>query len=307
MALLIAAGDRNTARLAAQVSELAPDIEVRNWPDLGDPTQIDFAVLWRQPAGLLASLTALKAVSSLGAGVEHLLADPDLAPGLPVGRLAGPRLASDMAAYVLAQVLWHWKGLDRFSELQKQSQWRPFSPRHLPTIGLLGTGQLGRAAARAFGALDLPVAGWSRSGKGPDGISLHQGAEGLAELANLSDYLVCLLPLTDETRGILNADLFRQMKTDAVLINVGRGEHLVEQDLVAALNAGRPAMAILDVFRTEPLPPDHPFWQHPKIRVTPHCSAITRTDEAAELIVESYRRVLAGGDPIGKVAPELGY
>lgn len=307
MALLIVATDRDTTRLAERVATIAPDVDVRNWPDIGAAEEIEFAVLWRQPAGLLSKLTALKAISSLGAGIEHLLADPDLPSGLPVGRLAGPRLASDMAAYLVAQVLWHWKGLDRFDGLQKQLQWRPFSPRHLPTIGLLGTGQLGQAAARAFQALDLPVIGWSRGAKGPDGVTMHRGPDGLATLAKQSDYLVCLLPLTDETFGILDADLFQQMKTEAVLINVGRGDHLVERDLVTALDAGRPALAILDVFRTEPLPPEHPFWQHPRIRITPHCSAITRTDEAARLIVESYRRVLAGGDPIGKVTPELGY
>ncbi len=307
MAILLAAPDRNISKLSRRVQVLAPELDVRTYPDSGDLSEIVFAVLWKHPPGLLASLSGLKAVTSLGAGVEHLLADPDLPAGLPVGRLVGPRLAADMAAYLIAQVLWHWKGLNRFSELQRQRQWEPYSPHSLPTIGLLGTGQLGRAAARAFQALDLPVAGWSRSGTGPDSVAMHSGPDGLVELAEQSDYLICLLPLTERTRGILNADLFRTMKPEAVLINVGRGEHLIESDLIPALNAGRPALAILDVFQTEPLPADHPFWKHPKIRITPHCSAITRTDEAAELIIKSYRRVLAGGDPPGKVTRKLGY
>lgn len=307
MALLICAGDRDTRRLATQVASLAPDIEVQNWPELGDPQQIDFAVLWRHPPGLLKSMTGLKAVSSMGAGVEHLLADPDLPTGLPVGRLAGPRLASDMAAYIVAQVLWHWRGLDRFHEQQASAEWRPWAPRRVPTIGLLGTGQLGQAAARAFQALDLPVAGWSRSGLGPDGVAMHSGPAGLQTLASEADYLVCLLPLTADTRGILDHNLFEQMKPDAVLINVGRGQHLTEADLIPALEAGRPGLAILDVFDQEPLPAGHPFWAHSKIRITPHCSAITRTEEAAELILASYRRVLAGQPPLGQVDRELGY
>jgi len=307
MAILLAAPDRNISKLSRRVQKLAPDLDVRTFPDSGKLDEIDFAVLWKHPPGLLDCLTGLRAVSSLGAGVEHLLADPDLPAELPVGRLAGPRLAADMAAYLVAQVLWHWKGLDRFTALQRQAQWQPYSPRLLPTIGLLGTGQLGRAAARAFQALDLPVAGWSRSGSGPDGVAMHSGSDGLAELTENSDYLICLLPLTENTCGILNADLFRAMKPGAVVINVGRGEHLVEADLIPALDAGRPALAILDVFQTEPLPANHPFWTHAKIRVTPHCSAITRTDEAAELIIESYRRILAGGDPSGMVARKLGY
>lgn len=307
MALLIVATDRDTTRLAEQVTRLAPDIDVRNWPDIGQREDIEFAVLWRQPHGLVASLPALKAVSSLGAGVEHVLADPELPQALPVGRLAGPRLASDMAAFLVAQVLWHWKGLDRYAGLQREKQWKPWSPRSLPTIGLLGTGQLGCAAARAFQALDLPVTGWSRSGTGPTSVSMHCGDQGLRDLAATADYLICLLPLTDQTRNMLDRKLFEAMKPEAVLINVGRGEHLVEEDLLRALDDEQLALAILDVFRTEPLPQHHPFWTHPKVRITPHCSAITRTDEAAELIVESYRRVQAGREPLGIVRRELGY
>lgn len=308
MALLIVATDRDTTRLAERVAALAPDIEVRVWPDTGRCEEIEFAVLWRQPPGLLAHLPGLKAVSSLGAGVEHVLADPDLPADLPVGRLAGPRLASDMAAYLVAQVLWHWKGLDRYASLQREKAWQPWSPRNLPTIGLLGTGQLGRAAAGAFRALDLPVAGWSRSGRGPtEALRMYRGRQGLNELAASADYLVCLLPLTEQTRGILDASLFQAMKSDAVLINVGRGEHLVDDDLLQALDDDQLGLAILDVFSTEPLPETHPFWTHPKIRITPHCSAITRTEEAAKLIVDSYRRVLAGQPPLGQVQPDRGY
>ncbi|MGY6630215.1 MAG: 2-hydroxyacid dehydrogenase [Wenzhouxiangella sp.] len=307
MALLICASDRDTSRLAARVAAMAPEIDVRNWPDIGQPEDIDFAVLWRQPPGLLAELTGLKAVSSLGAGVEHLVNDADLPAVLPLGRLAGPHLASDMAAYLVAQVLWHWKGLDRFAQQQAERCWKPWTPRHTPTIGLLGFGHLGQACARAFQALDLPVTAWTRRGQPVDGITVHSGTNGLATLAAQADYLICLLPLTDQTRGILNQRLFSAMKPDSVLINVGRGRHLVEDELVTALDQGRPALAILDVFEQEPLPTDHPFWQHPQIRITPHCSAITRSDEAAELIVESYRRVQSGLAPLGLVNRERGY
>ncbi len=307
MALLICASDRDTSRLAARVAAMAPGVNVRNWPDIGQPEDIDFAVLWRQPPGLLPRLTGLKAVSSLGAGVEHLVNDPDLPEHLPLGRLAGPKLASDMAAYLVAQVLWHWKGLDRFAGQQSERRWQPWTPRHTPTIGLLGYGHLGQACARAFQALDLPVTAWTRSGQSIDDTVVHSGASGLATLAAQADYLICLLPLTDQTRGILNQRLFTTMKPDSVLISVGRGPHLIEADLAPALEQRRPALAILDVFDQEPLPADHPFWQHPQIRITPHCSAITRSDEAAELIVESYHRVRKGLPPLGLVKRERGY
>ncbi len=301
MALLVVATDRDCSRLIEQIAERAADIELRLWPDIGCPDDIEFAVVWRHPPGLLAQLPALKAISSLGAGVEQLLSDPELPAELPVGRLSGPRLAADMAAYLSAQVLWHWRGLEYFSGDQRAARWQPRSPRSLPQIGLLGTGQLGRAAAAAFQSLELPVAGWNRSGHGPAGVAMHTGQSGLTELAASADYLICLLPLTSDTRDILDAQLFSTMKPDAVLINVGRGEHLVESDLLAALDQQQLALAILDVFRTEPLPPDHPFWTHPRIHITPHCSAVTRSDEAAELIIESYRRVRAGQPPLGLV------
>ena len=307
MALLICATDRDTSRLAARVAAMAPELDVRNWPDIGQPEDIDFAVLWRQPPGLLGELTGLKAVSSLGAGVEHLVNDPDLPDALPLGRLAGPKLATDMAAYLVAQVLWHWKGLDRLAGQQAEQRWQPWTPRHTPTIGLLGFGHLGRACARALQALDLPVAAWTRHGQSIDGLAVHSGADGLNTLATQADYLICLLPLTEATRGILGQPLFSVMKPGSVLINVGRGQHLVEQDLIPALEQQRPALAILDVFDQEPLPSDHPFWRHPQIRITPHCSAITRSDEAASLIVESYRRVQEGLAPLGLVNRERGY
>ena len=307
MALLICATDRDTRPLAARVAALAPDVEVRNWPDIGAPDDIEFAVLWRHPPGLLRSLGRLKAVSSLGAGVEHLVNEPELADTIPIGRLAGPHLADDMSAYLIAQVLWHWRGLERFGPQQLARQWKPWTPRHTPTIGLLGMGHLGQACARALEALGLPVHGWSRSGQGPETVVMRQGTDGLRQLAAESDYLICLLPLTQDTRGILNAGLFDSMKPGAVLINVGRGQHLVEADLLAALENDRPALAILDVFSSEPLDQKHPFWEHPKIRITPHCSAVTRSSEAAELIVRSYRQVRAGLPPLGTVERERGY
>ncbi len=307
MALLLVATDRDLSALARAITARAPHIETRLWPDLRRPEEIDFAVLWHYPHGLLGSLPALKAISSLGAGVEHLISDPELPRDLPVGRLAGPRLAADMAAYLVAQVLWHWKGLAQFEAHQANGRWKPWSPRGLPLIGLLGTGLLGAAAARAFQALDLPVAGWNRSGRGPGGIDVYSGETGLQALAGRADYLICLLPLTDQTRGILSARLFESMRPTSVLINVGRGDHLVEQDLIRALDQEQLELAILDVFATEPLPHDHPFWRHPKIHITPHCSAITRSKEAAELIIESYARVQAGLPPLGVVDVHQAY
>jgi glyoxylate/hydroxypyruvate reductase len=307
VSLLIAIGDRDTDTLVAAIRAHEEDLDVRVWPELGKPDDIEFAVLWKHPPDLLERLPSLQAVTSYGAGVEHLLNDPALPDQLPVGRLTGPLLASHMAAFLLARVIGHWKGLDRYPKLQREHRWAPWSPVDKPQIGLLGLGRMGSAVARAFQALDFSISGFCRSGEGPTGVKTFSSRQGLLALAAQSDYLICLLPLTDETRGILDAGLFAVMKPGAVLINVGRGDHLVEDDLIPALDAGRPGEVMLDVFSTEPLPHDHPFWDDERIHITPHCASLTSDEEAAGLIVSSYRRVLAGQPPLGVVDRNLGY
>ncbi len=305
MALLLAAPLRDLQPLAASIKQLAPELDVRVWPQTGDPESVEFVVCWQQPPGLLKSLPGLKAACSLGAGVNHLLADPDLPSDLPLGRLAGQRLAADLAAYLVGQVIRDWRQLDRFDALQSVHYWQPFAPERPPMIGLLGYGSMGRKAAQAFSALDFPVLACRR--RPPDKDASPVRFVDLKTLAGESDYLICTLPLTSDTDDILDAGLFAAMKPGSVLINVGRGEHLNENDLLEALGLGRPARAILDVFRAEPLASDHPFWSHQAIRITPHCASLTQTDEAAALIVESYHRVLAGHPPLGVIDRQLGY
>lgn len=307
MALLIAVTDRDPGDLIAGLRARLPDVDIRVWPDCGDPDDVTFVLAWRPPAGLFARLPNLRAVSSLGAGVDGLLAVPDLPAHVALGRVVGPRLAADMAGYLVSVIGGHRHRLDELRAAQRRADWRPAPSRPAPTIGLLGMGALGRRAATAFDALGWTVHAWNRSGDGPDAVTMHRGDRGLDRLAGVSDVLVNLLPLTRETRDILDARLFARMRRDSLLINVGRGEHLVEADLLAALNRNRPARAVLDVFRTEPLPSDHPFWTHPRIRMTPHCAAVTSADEAADIVAESYRRVLRGRAPLGQVDRSTGY
>lgn len=318
MALLIAAPDRDITTLAARVRSQAPDIDLRLWPETGRIEDIDFAVLWKHPPDLLDQLPALRAVSSLGAGIEHLINDPTLPDKLPVGRLSGPRLAADMAGWLVARVIAHWRDFDRFNALQRQQRWEPWAPTRPPRIGLLGTGRMGRAAARAFKALEIPVTGYRRGqNRGLDrgehdddalaDLEIVSGRPALIELAARVDYLICLLPLTPATRSILDAELFAAMSPGSVVANVGRGAQLDEDALLAALGRGRPAAALLDVFADEPPAPGHPFWGHPRISMTPHCSAITSDAEAATLMIESYRRVRSGLPPLGAVDRRSGY
>lgn len=307
MALLIAVTDRHCDELAGMLRARLPAVDVRVWPQLGDPADIVFVLAWRPPRDLFAGLPNLRAVSSLGAGADGLLAAPDLPAHVALGRVAGPRLAADMASYLVAVTASHRHRLDALRDAQRRADWAPAPPGPPPAVGLLGIGAIGHRAAVAFGALGWTVHAWNRSGRGPSGVSMHAGREGLWRIAASTDFLVNLLPLTEATRGLLDARLFAHMRRDSVLVNVGRGAHLVESDLQDALERRRPGHAVLDVFAAEPPAPDHPFWTHPRIRVTPHCAAVTASAEAADIVAESYRRVLAGRPPLGAVDRERGY
>lgn len=306
MALLIVAPNRDTAAVEAHLRQLEATLDIRIWPAMGAVDDIDFAVLWKHPHGLLAELPALRAVSSYGAGVESILSDPSLPPELPVGRISGPRLAADMAEFVAAVVINQHRGLWGFFSDQQQQQWRPWAPLATPIIGLLGAGKMANACAQVFRALGYRTHQWGRQAK-PGQADYHHGNDGLNVMLAQVNYLVCLLPLTPDTQGILNAKLFGQLQTGTYLINVGRGDHLVEDDLIPALNSGQLSGAYLDVFHQEPLPGGHPFWSHPKIKISPHCASFTLPEEAARLIWESYSRVRRGELPLDVIQRHQGY
>lgn len=307
MALLIVAPNRDTSAVRKHLQALEPQLDVRLWPELGAPQDIDFAVLWQHPPGALQALTALKAVSSYGAGVDRILADPQLPPDLPIGRISGPRLAADMAEFVSAVVIAQHRGLWGFLADQRERRWRPWAPEATPVVGILGMGKMGRTTAGVFQALGYQVHGWSRTAQETGGLHNHHGAAGLMDIAATVDYLICLLPLTATTREILNARLFAAMRRGAYLINAGRGEHLAEEDLIPAIDSGQLSGAYLDVFRQEPLPASHPFWQHPNILISPHCASFTLPREAAQLILESYHRVQRGEPPLDAIDRQRGY
>lgn len=307
MAFLILTPNRDETSLARGIREQLPNVDVRIWPDIGSREEIDFALVWQPPCGALASLPALRTVCSLGAGVDALVEHPELSPDVTVCRLAGPGLAADMAAWLVATVIGHWRGFDQKARDQAGKRWKPEIPSRPPAIGLLGFGVMARAATAAFRAIDCPVTAWASRARAEGDVKVCTGREGLAEVAGASDALINLLPLTDQTRDLLDSDLFGRMRPGSLLINVGRGEHLVEQDLLDALEAGKPGHAVLDVFRTEPLPPEHPFWTHPRIRVSPHCAAVTRTEEAIHLAAETYRCIQRGQPPPGQVDRKRGY
>lgn len=307
MALLIVAPNRDTQAVQEHLRKQDPTLDIRIWPEIGDPNDIDFAVVWKHPPELLIQLPALKAISSYGAGVESILNDPLLPADLPVGRISGPRLAADMAEFVTAVIINQHRGLWGFYEDQKAQRWQPWAPVGTPRVGLLGSGNMGAACARVLLSLGYEVHCWNRSGSGELDLTYHRGEAGLQQMASICDFLVCLLPLTEHTQGILNADLFAQMKAGSYLINVGRGDHLVEADLINALDQQQLSGAYLDVFQHEPLPADHPFWSHPGVLMSPHCASFTLPEEAARLIYQSYCHVQQGKGPLDAINRQQGY
>ena len=309
MSLVIICPGRDMSGWVSALKTREPQIKVEVWPDIADPAAVDFTLVWKHPAGVLAGFPNLRCISSLGAGVDALLQDTGLPAGVPLVRIVDQELKQSMAEYVGLGALAHFRRFDRYREQQANCTWqaRPLGHISAMRVGILGLGELGSHVAHKLAEIGFSVQGWSRSAKSFEGIANFYGDDGLATFLAATDILVCLLPLTHATRGILNAELFRQLPAEAYLINVARGEHLVEEDLLTAIDAGHISGALLDVFRQEPLPPEHPFWRHPRIRVTPHIASITNPESAVLQVLENYHRTLSGQPLLNQVDSQRGY
>lgn len=265
--------------------------------DAYDPKDIDYTLSFRPPPGLLKTLPNLKTIFSLGAGVDGFLADPEFPKAIALVRFVDPQLSTEMAQYVVLHVLLRHRQQHEFEATQRQSKW---AQRMLPRktadtrIGILGLGEIGTVAGERLRDLGFPVSGWSRSRKTLEGIASYAGDAEFDAFLGVSDFLICLLPLTPQTRGILNAKSFAKLPEGAYVINVARGGHLIESDLVAAIDSGHLAGATLDVFEAEPLPETSPLWLHPKILATPHIAAISDPRVAAGFVIDGIKRAERG-------------
>lgn len=264
----------------AALHEAAPDREIVERLKRADDPDITYAVVWKQPPGVLTGLPNLKAIFSVGAGVDHIFGDETI-PDVPIVRVVADDLTERMSEYVVWQVLDHHRkgGLYRTQQADRRwNEYRMQPPASAVTVGILGIGHLGRDAARKLRVMGFNVTGWSRTEKRIEGIETHHGEAGLDAFLAGADIVVCLLPLTPETRNILSAPLFAKMKARGplgapILINAGRGGLQKEADILAALETRKLGAASLDVFETEPLPADSPLWSHPQVTVTPHAAA----------------------------------
>ncbi|CAM5196410.1 D-3-phosphoglycerate dehydrogenase OS=Castellaniella defragrans (strain DSM / CCUG 39792 / 65Phen)OX=1437824 GN=BN940_07521 PE=4 SV=1 [Castellaniella denitrificans] len=280
----------------AALRDALPEARVRLWGD-GEPEgRAEFAVVWAPPADLFTREPRLRALFNLGAGVDALLRLPGLPDGLPLVRLEDGGMAVQMAEYALYHLLRESRDFGRYERQQAEGLWRPLDDidRDAWTVGVLGAGAMGARVAQACAALEYPTAVWSRSGRAVPGAESYGGEAGLAAFLARTRVLVNALPLTDATRGILCRRTFDQLRPDAVVINIARGGHLVESDLLAALDGGRVRAAALDVFEREPLPPGHPFWTDARIRVTPHVAGASLMDRTVRQIAGKIRALDRG-------------
>ncbi|WP_332459002.1 2-hydroxyacid dehydrogenase [Bordetella genomosp. 8] len=291
-------------------AELFPEAEVRLEPALGDLREIDAAVCWMPPRGLLARMPGLKLIQSIAAGIDHITGDPSM-PAVPLCRMVDPDMAAGMAAYVCWAVTHRQRHMDGYLASAAAGLWQeqaveaPGAHR----VGIAGLGALGVRCALALRAIGYRVSGWSRNAKSglPDDIALFHGdGQRAAFLANC-DTLVCLLPYTPETHGILDAKCYACLPRGAHLINVGRGAHVVEDDLLRALDSGQLGYATMDTFTQEPLPADHPYWTHPRIRVTPHIASRTPARAIARQTRINLAQIAMGNTAMVAVDPARGY
>ena len=276
---------------------------------LGNADDVEIALAWKPDRGLLATFRNLRMIVSLGMGVDHLLADDGLPEGVPITRIMDDGLVGQMSEYAIHWALRHHRDIDRYAASQHARAWKPeeFVDTIHRRVGVMGLGTIGQDTTQKFAALGFPTAGWSRTAKTLAGIETFHGPEGMARFLARTDILVAVLPLTRETRGILDARAFAALPKGAFVINMARGGHVVDDDLLAALDSGHIAGAALDVFNVEPLPEDHPYWTHPKVHVTPHVAGSTNPRTASPGVIENIRRLRDNRKLINTVDPKTGY
>jgi glyoxylate/hydroxypyruvate reductase A len=308
LTILYAAAPEDAEGWIGSMRALDPNLRFVTWPDWGDPQAIDFIIVGGRMPGDLSIFRHAKAIQSTWAGVNHLLKGK-FPPGVPIARMVDRGLSANMVEYLVYWVLDALRHGRVLRAGQRDAKWLELPLRRARDfpVGILGLGTLGAATAAKLLELGFPVSGWSRTAKTVDGVQAFHGADQLRAFLAPLKLLICLLPLTPETEGVLDARLFASLSDGAILVNAGRGGHTNEADLLAALDAGKLAYAVLDVFHEEPLPPDHVFWRRKDVVITPHVASITRAGTGAADILENYRRALAGEALLNPVDPERGY
>ncbi|HKT96444.1 MAG TPA: glyoxylate/hydroxypyruvate reductase A [Paraburkholderia sp.] len=308
MTLLYKADPDRGKQWARLFADKAPAIPFRLWPDIGDPAAVRYLAAWQPPEDPARTLPNLEVIFSVGAGIDQfdLSGVPD---HIAVVRMVEPGIVEGMVEYVTQAVLTLHRDLFDYAAQQQQRVWRELPVRAAASrrVGVLGLGMLGSAVLARLQLFGFACAGWSRSAHVLPGVDCYAGAGSLDAFLARTDILVCLLPLTGATRGLIDAAFLAKLPKGASLINVGRGPQLHQQALLDALERGQLAGAILDVTDPEPLPPAHPFWTHPRVRLTPHIASATRPETAVDVVLENIRRHRDGLPMAGQIDRARGY
>ncbi|MCS4164045.1 glyoxylate/hydroxypyruvate reductase A [Sphingobacterium paramultivorum] len=301
----------NTARAEewkVEITKHLPDVKVEIYPEIENYDAVEFALCWKPDANYYTHFPNLKVIQSGGAGIDHLF--PNKIPStLHICRIIDPMLKSDMFEHILTCLMHAMKNFSMYATAKEQQLWQPLVYKSIgeTSVTILGLGEIGGYVAERLVQLGFLVKGWSNSPKALPGVVSFSGQEGLKAVVENSGFVVNILPLTDATRGILDHNLFKLCTNGIVLINVGRGDHLVENELLAAIDKGQIAQAYLDVFHLEPLPKDHPFWSCSSIFITPHVASRTNISSSVLQVVDNYKRMIRGEVLLNEVSLEKGY
>ncbi len=306
MSVLVISPGRDPAPWVEALKKEYPGINVYAYPEEHDPEEIEYVISWKHPRGIFKHYPNLKVIASMGAGVDHITCDPEIPKNVVITRIIDDQLCVDMSDFVLALVTDHLRNI---SFHHNNHTWEPIQYKRIEEeyIGIMGLGIMGSAVAQTLLKNRFNVSGWAKTPKKLAGINTYSGEEQLEKFLNRSTILICLLPLTQETENILKKELFEKLPKGAYIINVARGQHLVEFDLLEMIDKGQLSGASLDVFRIEPLPQEHPFWNHPKIKITPHIASITNPHKVVHQLIDNYRRMEEGKELKNTIERKLGY
>lgn len=291
------------------LKKAAPGFEVQAYPDDTNRDEVEFIMAFNPPKGVFNRYSNLKVVASMGAGVQSILKNESLPENTKVTKIVDPKHQRDIADFVLALIFSKMKNLMQYTQQKYQKIWKPHSyqrPQEV-NVGIMGLGAIGQVIARQLLKNDFNVSGWSRSLKNIKGVESFYGEDQKSDFLKTAQVLVCVLPLTSETKGILNTQTFKQLPKDAYVINIGRGSQLIDEDLIQAIDSGQLSGAALDVFQQEPLLEDHPFWQHDKIMITPHNAGNTHPETAVKTVLKNFERMRSGENLIDEVNLQKGY
>ncbi|RBW56319.1 glyoxylate/hydroxypyruvate reductase A [Tenacibaculum sp. E3R01] len=309
MSILIIFNNKNPEPWAKKLKQELPNTTIETYPNVKAPANVEFIICWKPEKNILKKFPNVKVIQSVGASIDHIVSSQDINNNIILSRIVDSKLSNDMWEYLISTVLNQIKNLDTYLENKNNKKWEQHNYQTIndTVITILGLGKIGKTVASNFSKIGFKVKGWSTSKKEITNVECFYGKQYLDVLLKNTSFLINILPLTIETENILNKNLFEKLPKDAIIINVGRGEHLVENDLISFLDSNQLQGAYLDVFREEPLPLNHPFWNHSKIKITPHIASLTDIKTASNQVIQNYKNFLNNRELLNIVSINKGY